>query len=129
MLYDCKQDCEDGQIQARYFEKLAFDWSYANQANDDVELWCDLGEMYLYNHGAEVNSEQSATWFCKAAKRGYAEAQYSFAEAYRFQMGVSEDINEAIKWCQLAADQGHAMAQANLVHMKEELAARKANQS
>ena len=44
-LYSSKRDIEEGQYLAQHFAQLAFDWCFDNKDNQDVELWCDLGEM------------------------------------------------------------------------------------
>lgn len=114
VLYEGKRDIQEGQNRMLHFSQLAFDWCNANQANQDAELWGDLGEMYLYGHGVEENLEQSAYWFRKAAEHGYAEAQNNLAHSYSFGIGVPRDDKEAVKWYRLAAEQGHAIAQSNL---------------
>lgn len=50
----------------------------------------------------------------KAARSGYAMAQYNLAICYRTALGVDYDIEEAAMWFRLAAEQGVTEAQNNL---------------
>ena len=61
--------------QSQDLAQRAFDWCFANQANVDTALWCDLGDMYLYGHGVKHDNVQAAAWFRKAAEHGSALAQ------------------------------------------------------
>jgi uncharacterized protein len=45
ILYRGKRDIEEDQDRAQHFAQMAFDWCFANQANQDAELWRDLGNM------------------------------------------------------------------------------------
>ena len=76
------------KIVPAHYGKLAFDWCYANRANQDAELWGDLGEMYLHGHGVEENMDQGVFWHRKAAEHGYAESQFQLGDMYRFGIAV-----------------------------------------
>jgi len=46
------------------------------------------------------------SWIEKPAKRGYAKAQYSLGELYRYGTGTATDKARAYLWFNLAAAQG-----------------------
>ena len=50
----------------------------------------------------------------RAAKRGYANAQFNLGVMYRRGKSVPKDNREAVKWYKLAAEQGYANAQFGL---------------
>jgi TPR repeat protein len=53
-------------------------------------------------------------WYCKAAERGNAHAQFSLGLRYDAGNGVQQDAAKALSWYRRAAEQGHARAQFNL---------------
>jgi hypothetical protein len=135
------QEYQDRQDRTQHFAQLAFNWCFANQVKQDVELWCDLGEMYHLGSGVEKNEEQAAYWFhkaaeegdsraqwwlgClsrgnaeqtanwyrKAAEQGYSRAQWSLGEMYRLGRGVEENFERALYWLTKSAEQGDAEEQ------------------
>lgn len=119
-LYETNRDDEVSQDRTSHYAKLAFNWCYANRANQDAELWGDLGNMYLHGDGVEENEDQAVFWHRKAAEHGYAESQYQLGDMYRWGMGVTESHEEVLKWFRLAADQGHRMALSNIVYVLRE---------
>lgn len=119
-LYETNRDEEVSQDRTSHYAKLAFDWCYANRANQDAELWGDLGEMYLHGRGVEENMDQAVFWHRKAAEHGYAESQFQLGDMYRMGIGVTESYEEVLKWFRLAAKQGHDMALANIVNVLRE---------
>ncbi|MBI4807589.1 MAG: sel1 repeat family protein [Nitrosomonadales bacterium] len=118
LLYSAKQDGDGNQDRALNFERLALDWCHANQDNDDMHLWNDLGEL-CQQQEEEDCFEKAAFWYRKAAENGYDVAQYNLADCYRFGLGVAEDLSAAIEWCKRSAKQGNKLAIANLAHMYE----------
>ena len=114
-LYRKSQDEKDEhQYQAQHIGQLAFEWSIANQSNQDVEVWCDLGEMYICGYVVERDANQAAAWWRKAAEQGFVDAQWSLGVTYLDGNGVAKDITEAEKWIRLAAEQGNVHAQGTL---------------
>ncbi|MDO8772285.1 MAG: tetratricopeptide repeat protein [Burkholderiaceae bacterium] len=90
--------------QFQCLSKLAFEWCFANQNNVDVELWCDLGYLYLNGYGVARDEVQAETWFRKASEQGHVRAQYM--------MGcVAEGDAKRAQWYLMAADHGDADAQ------------------
>ena len=59
-------------------------------------------------------------WYCKAAERGSAHAQFSLGLRYDAGNGVLQDAAKAFSWYRRAAEQGHARAEFNLGTMYAE---------
>ena len=55
-----------------------------------------IGLMYHQGHGVAVNFERARTWFLKAAKQGYANAQFMYA--YMVQSGEGEKSDPPEQW-------------------------------
>ena len=70
--------------------------------------------MYANGQGVLQNNTEAAKWFRKAAKQGFALAQYSLGFLYEDGQGVLQDYDEAAKWYRMAAEQGYGSAQINL---------------
>ena len=68
-----------------------------------------LAQCYYYGLGVEENRVEWMNLLVKAAKKGYAEAQYQLGGEYDYL--APED---AVKWYRKAADQGHVKAQYEL---------------
>ena len=49
---------------------------------------------------------EAVRWYRKAAKQGYAKAQYNLGVAYENGQGVKQDHDEAVRWYLKAAEQG-----------------------
>lgn len=60
---------------------------------------------------ASINTTQGMVWLERAAKRGFAEAQFFLAKGYEYGDFVEQDTDSAFDWFQQAARQGHAGAQ------------------
>ena len=99
---------------------LAFDWSFANQALNDPDIWRDLGCMHHSGRGIERNDKQALIWFHKAAEQDHADAQYYLGWLYLYGCGIKQDVEQAVLWYRKAAEQGHAGAQYNLGTMRNE---------
>lgn len=114
------EDIEVGQDHDKqHFAQLAFDWCFANQANQDVELWCDLGAMYRDGCGVGRNDEQAVNWFRKAAEQGYADGQGMLGEMYSYGRGVEKNNEQAVYWYRKAAEQNSVIWQWKLGSMYE----------
>jgi len=55
---------------------------------------------------------RAADWFTKAARKGYADAQYNLAMLYSRGLGVGQDTAEAYAWFAAAASRGDEAAAA-----------------
>lgn len=104
------KESEESHNHARHLSQMAFDWCFANKANHDAELWCDLGEMY---------HDKSSMYFDESSRE-------QFNEEIRFWLAAQEDIIpdyfiglfwaaeqecQAVYWFRKAAEQGHYYAQ------------------
>lgn len=62
----------------------------------------------------ESEKIRQANKYRRAAKRGYALAQYNLGQCYKNGEGVTQDDTQAVYWFRKAADQGTISAQYNL---------------
>lgn len=114
ILYHEKRDIKGDQNPTQHYAQLAFDWCYENRANQDVELWRDLGNMFRIGWGVEQNDGEAVYWYHKAAEQGDSGGQFNLGAMYCNGEGVPQDYDEALKWFREAADQGDAYGQFNL---------------
>jgi TPR repeat protein len=77
------------------------------------------GRCFVRGCGVELDYNESARWFEKAAEQGYADAQYDVATMYRKGSGVGQDMEEALKWYRAAAENGKAEAAEALEELGE----------
>ena len=77
-----------------------------------------LGLLYFHGHGVRESDADARQWFERAARQGYAEAQFQLANMYAYGLadaGRGEDHDlQAAQWYFEAARQGHAEAQYSL---------------
>jgi len=66
--------------------------------------------------GSGKNQTTAGEWYNKAAKQGYAEAQYNLGMCYEKgeSMYIVKDLSKAVYWYKKAAEQGEANAQCSL---------------
>ena len=82
---------------------------------DDATAQNCLGDIYAKPpFGGTHDFAQALKWYKKAAKQGYAKAQYNIGDMYRCGHGVPRDPAKAMKWYRKAAKQGYAKAQYDL---------------
>ena len=75
---------------------------------------------YEHGVGVERNWAAARTWYCEAASRGHARAQYRLAIYFEHGWMVTRDRAMAFKWYTRAADQGDTDAQYRLGMCYEE---------
>ncbi len=110
VLYRRVQQSEEGQPRAQRLAQLAFEWCQTQQADEDVELWCDLGDMYKNGHGVAQDPEQAELWFRRAAATGDPRGQWSLGlSLYNCDNGEGNAV--AFDWMRRAAAQGDAFLQ------------------
>lgn len=73
-----------------------------------------IGDRFYGGRGQPRDYAAAATWYRKAAERGYAKAQVDLAVMYKFGEGVARNYAQSAAWFRKAADQGNAEAQVNL---------------
>jgi hypothetical protein len=101
----------DSWDQIQHFAQLAMEWCLANQANQDVELWSDLGDMYRNGIGTAKDDVLAAYWFLKAAEQGNNNAQFNLGRMYNQGQGVPQDYGASVEWYRKAAEQENDMSQ------------------
>ncbi len=94
--------------------KLAFRELEPLAAKGDAAAQYNLGLLYEFGQGVQVNYLTAAMWYRKAAEQGFALAQISLGMMYEVGRGVQLDETEAVEWYRKAAEQGNANAQYNL---------------
>ena len=57
-----------------------------------------IGDIYFFSG----KYTEAAAWYCRAAERGYAEAQRKLGQMYEKGYGVTRNHGEALKWFHLA---------------------------
>ena len=80
----------------------------------NAEAQTNLGYAYKRGRGVEIDYEQAAKWFRKAAKKGNVDAQVNLGFFYTLGKGVERDYEQAVKWHRKAAEQGVAHSQSAL---------------
>jgi soluble lytic murein transglycosylase-like protein len=77
-----------------------------------VERWRQEARAHEYGEGAERDAVRAAQLYCRAARYGDAEAQYSLAWMLTNARGIERDDAQAAHLFAAAAEQGHPQAQA-----------------
>jgi TPR repeat protein len=70
---------------------------------NDPRAEFNLGVMYEKGQGLLQDFEQAASWYRKAADRGYVWAQNNLGVLYQYGRGVPQDFVQAHMWFNLAA--------------------------
>jgi TPR repeat protein len=88
---------------------------YILAKNGDVNAQYNVGLMYAQGQGAKQDTQKAMVWYEKAAKQGYAQAQYNLAEIYHNLGSVEPHAYEKARyWYEKAAQQGIMQAYNNL---------------
>jgi len=77
------------------------------------EDFVGMGKTYCKDH------TEAAHWFCKAAEKGHADAQWHLGMLYEYGNGVEKSLSTATTWYRKAAEKGHADAQCDLGFLYE----------
>jgi len=87
------------------------------RAGSPIAQW-RLGLLHYHGHGVRESDTQALQWFERAARQGFAEAQFHLANMYAYGLAdprADVDPNRlAAQWYFEAARQGHAEAQYSL---------------
>lgn len=120
-LYGGEQSINGDPIQAERFRKLAFDWLFDNQLQNDPEIWNDLGKLYLTSGGDNYNDMDIAIrWFLKAANMADACSMWHISCMYEFgYRGLFPEGTDSLYWQIKAAKAGHEEAQSGLEQQHE----------
>jgi len=77
-----------------------------------VERWRNEARAFEYGEGIERDAVKAAQFYCRAARYGDAEAQYSLAWMLTNARGIERDEAQAAHLFAAAAEQGHPQATA-----------------
>lgn len=99
--------------------KRAYDLWLSIAVQGDLAAMRNLAHLLQNGIGVEVNVEQAAIWYSRAAKRGLTSAQVNLAALFHEGNGVPQDYKLAAQWYAKAARAGHAHAQYKLARMIE----------
>ena len=83
----------------------------------DLECQNMVGILLSYGWGTKTNKKEGVFWLKKAADRGHAKAQASYADALADGSGIKKDDAEAIKYYTLAANQGEVTGKVPLENL------------
>ena len=79
-------------------------------AGGDPKSQTELAVKYEHAEGVPKDFQQANRLYCRAAKQGYADAQFKLGWVYANGRGVTRDDGVAAILFKLAADQGHEYA-------------------
>ena len=96
-----------------YKNALTYFLIAANHGDMNAEY--NVGYIYLYGKGIEVDNKKAFDWFQKAADKGHVLAQVQLGEIYI----KNENYQSAFYWNMKAADHGNYVAQTQLGWMYE----------
>ena len=92
-----------------------------------AEAQYQLGQSYCCGFGAGHDSPSARTWFCRAALKGHAGAQYALGRMLGDRMDSDSTPSQrqnfiaSYMWYSLAAQQGNALAAAEREAIKKDL--------
>ena len=118
-MYSGMQGIRTNSEKSDYYEYLAFSWCFSNQILSDPEIWCDLGNMYLYGFCAtqgnyETDDEEAFICYEKSAEQNDTRGLYYLGEMHMNGYYVAQDGKNSVYWYRKAAEQCDAEAQFKL---------------
>lgn len=82
----------------------------ASEHSDNPKMLVALAVKYEHAEGVPQDYLKAAALYCRAARLGYADAQYALGWMYANGRGVSRDEGVAAQLFAMAAEQGHGYA-------------------
>ena len=79
-----------------------------------MDAQVELGDAYETGKGLTKDSTSAMKYFCKAANRGHAMAQYRMGRLYEYGRGVQQNFGKATEWYRKADKQGLPQAQCQI---------------
>jgi soluble lytic murein transglycosylase-like protein len=79
-------------------------------AKNDKAALTEWGRRYENGEGVSADVDRAIRLYCKAARQGYADAQYQLGWLYAHGRGVKRDDALAAAWFKKAASRNHAQA-------------------
>jgi TPR repeat protein len=80
-----------------------------------------LAMMHKFGEATEVDPIKAFQWYLRAARAGYAPAQYNVGLMYAEGAGIEQDENAAVNWLKKAAEAGYERANELLVSLDAEV--------
>jgi TPR repeat protein len=117
LMYKGDQGIQKDESQQTNFDSKAFYWLDNNLGLNDSEIWCDLGFVFLFGIGVDIDFEVAFSCFTRSAKQGNTGAQYSLGRMYQIGQFVDKNYQKAINWYTQSAKQGDPVAQLSLGEM------------
>ena len=97
---------------------------HSTAGNESADELYRKGRMYYYGQGVNLNYEEAAKWYRKAAWLGHVDAENCLGTMYSLGQGVRQDNEEALKWYRLAAAGGNVKAGEKAAALEEAAASR-----
>lgn len=119
-MYGGRQEISENIYKFDYYSRMAFDWCFANQGLNDPEIELDLGCMYAYGRGVDLDHEQAVFWYRKAAEQGHIDAHWLLGQMYYRGCGIKQDDEQALFWFRKASEQGSSCGMGCLDRMYAE---------
>ena len=117
--YDVAASLPDGSPEQKEIRNHAKDNILELANEEDVFAQASAAWGYREGYGTAVDHVEAVKWVRKAAKQGFARAQYDLGLMYEFGTGVERSNEKAAEWYLKAAEQGYARAQFWLGYMYE----------
>jgi len=94
----------------------------------DAQAQYQLGKSWCCGYGPGYNTAHALYWFCRAARQGYAPAQFQIGQLYGVRtrqkpLSLAQEKVYAYAWYGLAAAQGHTLAASYQYALGDDLSA------
>lgn len=117
-----KLGTKDTYLSEKYYARAFKGWQYVEptiENNLQSYVWYRIGKCYCYGLGTQLNEEQAALWFTRAAEADNKYASFSLANLYYYGKGVEQSYEQAFKWYSQAAEKEQPYATYAIAQMYE----------
>ena len=90
----------------------------ASENSDNPKALVDMAVKYEHAEGVQQDYKKAADLYCRAARMGYADAQYALGWMYANGRGVPKDDGMAAQLFAMASEQGHQYARQMMRYTK-----------
>ncbi|BCB26554.1 lytic transglycosylase [Sulfurimicrobium lacus] len=90
----------------------------ASENSDNPKALVDMAVKYEHAEGVQQDYKKAVDLYCRAARLGYADAQYALGWMYANGRGVPKDDGVAAQLFAMAAEQGHQYARVMMRYTK-----------
>jgi TPR repeat protein len=113
----------NAEVQSAWQSYLAGKYKHAAKRlkqlakNENAQAQIYLGSLYASGHGVKINHKRAALWYERAAKQGFAPAQFNIGflllhgASNGTKNGIRANPKAAARWLKKAADQNVSDAQ------------------